>query len=99
MSIERIARITTVEGNTYELPSEAGLQLWEVELRISHVDPRSGRSDAALSPSGAIHVERQTLVNAGLLPRACNDTPPPEDAETVEKLILRLLEHVGVFPE
>ena len=97
--IENKLYVTTVDGNTYDLGDKDRPQIWEVELGIRLVSNYGATS--GVSPKIAkIHVERQQLINAGLLPVAYNDELPiPETSETVEDLILRLLSHVGVFPE
>lgn len=99
---EVVTRITTVDTKkTYEFPSESNPQLWAVEMSISHVDKHGyHREHGWSSKSMEIFVERATLEKAGLV----SVTVTPENDEEIEKetaegLILRLLEHVGVFPE
>lgn len=101
MSVKRFARITTQDTKkTYELPSENAPQLWLVELIISNVEHATGTAIKSAHTKASIHLERQTLVDAGLLPKAEADKEPTnETRERPEDLILRLLEHVGVFPE
>lgn len=100
MSRETVTRITTADtGKTYELPDKSAPQLWEIELSIGRVDRYSGIVGTR-SKGNLIHVERQTFVNAGLMPVAKGDKKVTEETkETAEDLCLRLLEHLGVYPE
>lgn len=95
---EEIVRITTYDTKkVYELPGENVPQLWEVKLTISAINDRG--SVCSSSRYDVAHVERQTLVDAGLLPVAYNDkksnSNPPK---TPQDLILELLEILGVYP-
>lgn len=101
MPIKNIVRITTNDTKkTYELPSEEDTpNLWRVQLTIQSVD-RHGRIDSSGYdyPKGTVFVERETLEGAGVLPKPM-DTPVKErPEETVEDLIIRLLEHLGYYP-
>lgn len=97
---ETVTRITTADTEkTYELPGENVPQLWEAELAIRAVE-EDGEINRPSSPEVIIYIERQTLVNAGLLPEVKDDVKPTEDTkETPEGLLLRLLEHVGIYPQ
>ena len=102
MSRVSVVRITTADTKkTYEFDGKKdNLQLWEVSLQIRCVDDWGRSSSGSRHTEGQVYLERQTLVNAGLLPVAAQDKEPtPEEKRTVEDLILELLEHVGVFPE
>ncbi len=99
MSLKNVMRITTEDTKkTYEFPGEDNPQLWAVQLQIDRVDG-GGHAyfNSHLRIPKTIHVERETLENAGLLPmkKEIKDASP---TETPEDLILRLLEHVGVYP-
>ena len=98
MSRVEFIRITTADTKkTYELPGDDA-DLWEVRLSMASVEASGHVHFGSHEHVRTItHVERQTLVNAGLLP--CVDTDAtPEQTETAEDLVIRLLEHVGVFP-
>lgn len=100
MAIKNIVRITTTDTKrTYEFPSEKGHpQLWEITLIINDIDKNGRVSTPSYNPpKGLVHVERKTLEDAGVLPMARErETEAP--TETVEDLIIRLLEHVGYYP-
>jgi len=94
MSKETFVRITTEDTKkTYELPGKDVPQLWHVSMEI-----RSHEKGYSICKED-IYLERQTLVDHGLVPQVEKDTPPPAPVPTVEDLILQLLEAVGVFPE
>jgi hypothetical protein len=100
--IEAVSRITTIDGTIHECsvsrPSE--VQLWAVNLSIGFVDRQTGHVNPHCSTKATVHVERDVLVNAGLLPWCIGDKKPTiETEETAEQLIIRLLNHVGVYPE
>jgi len=104
---ETIVRITTTgtEGlrrKTYEFPrhdGEPNPRLWAVSLAISKVeeDGRDSTAGAGIKRE-TVYLERQVLVDHGLLPWCAIDEKPPVSAPTAEDLILQLLECVGVFP-
>ena len=75
---------------------EENPELWEAELTISYVDPRTGYSNRH-GTKGSAYITRRTLELAGCLGTG---KPKEEDppVETVEDLIIRLLSCVGVFP-
>jgi|GEM_PF-5602906 len=107
---ETIVRITTtgtkgLRGKTYEFPrhdGEPNPRLWAVSLSIIGVDA-DGRDSSTMGGAGitreTIYLERQVLVDHGLLSWCAIDEKPPVSAPTAEDLILQLLECVGVFPE
>jgi len=100
MSAKSVVRITTEDtGRTYEFPDKDNPQIWGVQLKIDSVSTHGATNFSSYSTTRVIHVERETLENAGLLPmsekdKECKDEPQ----ETAEDLILRLLEHVGFYP-
>jgi len=95
-----IVRITTEDTKkTYELPGEDVPQLWAAEISVTCVD-KYGYHTTPNSNKKTIYLERQTLVDHGMLPQSHTDEKPPVPvAPTAEDLILQLLECVGVFPE
>lgn len=100
MSVETIRRITTAEGNVYELPSADAPQLWEVAMQVRCMTVHGQPADRVRSSTTIVHVERQTLVEAGVLPMKEDDKKQGvEKKETAEDLLLRLLAHVDVYPE
>ena len=98
-----IIRITTTDTKkTYEFPGQYNPSLFEVSIRIVPVrDSGSTSCDAYQYThfNKAIHLEKDTLLKAGIKPfhHKPLDTDP-EPTETVENLIIRLLEHVGYYP-
>ena len=97
MSAKTITRITTEDTKkTYEFPNKGNPQLWAVTLSIEKIY-HYGQPKYGCVCKKIIHVERETLENAGLLPKQ-NEKKDGEPEETPADLILRLLEHVGVYP-
>ncbi len=95
-----VTYITTADTKeTHEFPGKDLPQLWEVGLSIECVDGKGKAFTSTRSIAATVYVERQTLVNAGLLP-VCGKSkePTPETKETAEDLIIRLLEMVDVHP-
>jgi hypothetical protein len=95
--------ITTADtGKTYTFPPVEGVenpQLWEVKISIHSVSSRGNTDSGYSSAEREIFVERQKLVDHGLLPVSTDDKPKPIPAPTAEDLILSLLDLVGVHPE
>jgi hypothetical protein len=104
MALQRFVRITTSDTEkTYQFPPGNAPQppdLWEVTLTIKSIDKQGWVSTSSVYewPKGTVHLERETLENAGVLPKPMDTPTKEEPEETVEDLILRLLEHVGYFP-
>ena len=95
--------ITTYDtGKEYVFPCEGedNPHLWEVKIKLREVDDTGGIGSFEYEiPGGLIFVERQTLVDFGALPYTPKiDIGPPEPKQTVEDLILQLLEAVGCHP-
>lgn len=95
---ETIVRITTADTKkTYEFPNKNNPQLWEVTM-----ETRCVQVDGSINPSSSIketlYYERQSLVDAALLPQGRNDSPPPIPPRTLEDMFAEILEHMGVFP-
>ena len=103
MTIQAIKRITTADTKrTYDLPGEDIPQLWAAQIKIECVSKQGHYSFNNTFPTKAeIFLERKTLENAGLLPmsdkRKMNHDV--EQTETAEDLIIRLLEHLGFYPQ
>ena len=100
MSKETITRIHTEDTDrTYEFPCKDNPQLWNVELRIACVG-ENGHDYLAPSSlvKASVYLERATLEEAGLLPRKDTKEVKAPPLETVEDMIIRLLEHLGYFP-
>jgi cytochrome oxidase assembly protein ShyY1 len=105
MNEVNIKRITTDDTKkTYEFvnqkPTGDFPQLWRMEVYISALE-KSGQyiPRTVTTPFRVLIVERQTLVDRGFLPPSTSDDKPPEKpSETLEDLILRLLDMVGVRP-
>jgi hypothetical protein len=93
---ENIVRITTADTKkTYEFPGD-NPQIWEIKLSSSMVGP-VGNPQYGFSTDGTIYLERETLENAGLRPKNKPDTAV-SNHETIEDLIIRMLEHLGYYP-
>jgi len=100
--------ITTEDTKeTYTFPPDDGVeqpQLWEVVVYVLPVEKKTGISSGGINsystPNGAIYLERQTLVNHGMMPVVYpGDKPPADNPSTAEDLIIQLLETVGYYPE
>jgi len=101
MSTKSVVRITTEDTKkTYEFPGEDNPRLYSVELKITAIDHGGHLQSYGTIGAKHIHLEENTLLKAGLLPRRYNvpDEKEVPTEETPEDLILRLLEHVGVYP-
>jgi hypothetical protein len=93
--------ITTVDTKkTYKYPQDE-TPLWRVRLEVDKVNG-SGSIERYFSIAGhatEVYVEEETLRNAGVtgvgVTKKNSDDAP---RETVEDLLLRLLEHVDVYP-
>ncbi len=100
MASKSIVRITTEDTKkTYEFPKEGNPRLYSVELKITAIGS-SGQPQFGSMCAKYIHLEENTLLKAGLLQ---DQSRGPKEAgvpitETPEDLILRLLEHVGIYP-
>lgn len=98
---EEIARITTISGAVYELPDKSAPQLWEVQMSIAPI----ASTGCVQLPQGIVtvlHLERESLENAGLIPQKTKIEDRATTAlptETAEDLLLRLLSRCGVYPE
>lgn len=100
MSSKSIVRITTEDTKkTYEFPNEENPPICAVKIEISSIDPGGNSYFGSVSSSitKIVHLELETIENAGLRPMR-KDRKDESPTETPEDLILRLLEHVGVYP-
>jgi len=94
-----IVRITTEDTKkTYELPGEKTPQLWAAEVSVTAVD-NNGYHRHPDSCKKTIYLERQTLIDHGLIGTQQETKDQSVPAPTAEDIILQLLECVGVFPE
>jgi len=99
MSVKNIKRIFTEDTKkTYEFPDKDNPPIWAVKITIGRIANDGSYYEHASSNSVVIHVEEKTLQDAGLVLRPRGEEPKPL-VETPEELIIRLLEHVGVYPE
>jgi hypothetical protein len=101
--VRRYTEITTVDTKqTYRFDGEKNQnpQLWAIVLETNPVDAKTGYdrpSQLGGNRKATVYVERQTLVNTGLLPEATQDNPVTEETkETVEDLILRIVDMLGI---
>lgn len=96
--IAHVARVTTLEGNKYELPRDAkdAPQLWQITCTFRALDD-NGRVPSRGSEVTVI-VERETLEKYNVLGIAFpKETSTEAPTETIDDLILRVLEHVGIY--
>jgi len=99
---QQIVRITTADTKkTYEFPPKAPFvnpDIWEVSLMLRGVGNDGQTKYGFVQQSASkIFVELSTLQAAGVTPRNCKEVSEKQE-ETVEDLIIRLLEHVGHYP-
>jgi len=100
MAAQNINRITTEDTKkTYDFPDPDNPHLYSVELKITAVGS-NGSEQFGVVCAKQIHLEENTLLKAGLLRQQYNmpDEKEVPTEETPTDLILRLLEHVGVYP-
>lgn len=85
--ITRTVTITTDDtGKVYKIPLK-GIQLWEIRMSIHAFDNETGIISSSLK-TVTKHVERQTLVDVGLLPQARDDDPPPAIRPTIDNFLI-----------
>ena len=100
MSSKSILRITTEDTQqTYEFPDTTNPPICAVKIEIAliHSQGHSYFGPGSAATETIVHLELATIENAGLRPmrkERKNELP----VETPEDLILRLLEHVGIYP-
>lgn len=82
----------------YPIPLPKGApQIWALEAYIRGFNPTTANLEGSFG-SVIVHVERQTLVDAGWIPATQGDAPPPKQKPTLHDLLIRILEEVGVYP-
>jgi len=96
-----IKTVDTEKEYTFELgkTGKENPQLWKVEINIACVDSHGNSCIGSQGTKGSVYVERETLEDAGLIPRIITKEDEPKKEVLVEDLILGLLEYVGVYPE
>jgi len=99
MSRQTIVRITTADTKkTYDLPGKDIPQLWKAKLTLYSINGQGTKFLGYPEVEADIYLERQTLIDRGLVSKRSIDTPKPDPSPTTEDLIIELLEHVGVYP-
>ncbi len=101
--IKSIVRITTDDtGKTYEFPEipigiDGNPEIWALRLGIAVIDNK-GNPQLQNATMKTLHVERETLEKAGLIPFVKPEDKNRQPTETAKDLILRLLEMCEVYP-
>ncbi len=96
---ETIVRITTADTKkTYELPGKDIPQLWEVTMTVKGIED-NGKTSGYPSINETLYYERQSFVDAVLLPVWKGDQPTPIPPRTLEDMFAEILKHIGIFPE
>ena len=102
---EDIVRITTHDtGKTYEFvkygkPNESAPRLFKCDMKISPLNENGQEWGNDSICNATIYLELDTLINAGIRQKQmAKGTSHPEPTETVEDLLIRLLESVGYYP-
>lgn len=99
-----IVQITTSDTNKiHEFTGAAQPkteQVWYLELFAHPVDSYGGHTERGYGGTSGIRIanfylERQSLANTGALGKRVNE-PEPTHEETIEQLIIKLLQKVGV---
>ena len=99
MSRQTIVRITTADTKkTYDLPGKDIPQLWKAKLSLHSINRDGANSLSYPEAEVDVYLERQTLIDRGLVSKRSIDTPKPDPSPTMEDLIIELLERVGVYP-
>jgi len=92
--IEIKRTVKCLSGKSYLLGEDSTPQIWQVAIRFDSVDSRGFASGNAYGEHTR-HIEREHLERAGVLPAVA--IPKEEHAsETVEDLLVRVLEELGV---
>lgn len=96
---ETIVRITTADTKkTYELPGKDVPPLWEVKMDVRSVDER-GYVSSYPALEKVLYYERQSFVDAALLPKYNTDSPAPIPPRTLGDMFAEILAHMGIFPQ
>ena len=85
--------VTLITGEELTFPLRDHRQVWQIDVTYRHVDPKTGYTESG-TELGTIHVDRQALEACGKL--CVQSTGKREPTETVEDLIRRCLESLGV---
>jgi len=95
--IEEVHRVTTVEGNEYELPRDAkeAPDLFQIEVLCSPVKSNGSVYKHETEDVAKLIFERDTLAKHGVrLHRNYGAKPDPKPTETIEGLLIRIFEHL-----
>jgi len=85
-----------LDGKIIDL--DDSIQVWEITLGISAVNHTTGRANKP-SIKRTFHVAREILEKCGMLPQITTPaTTPEKQQESIQDLVLQLLERVGVYP-
>lgn len=102
MSIKQKIIVNTADTKeTIEFPGEKKWgDVWQLEIGVRSIDANGGVSSTRPIPH-ILHVTRQTIIDAGLIPQAKGDDAPPvaRTEENAEELLLKLLALVGIEPQ
>ena len=94
--IETKRYVTLIDGTLLEYPNEENDQVWELSLVAKTLAydgmPSPGKPK---SIGGLVHVPRSLLENHGLVPNPETGRISPNEGETLESLLLKILEHIG----
>lgn len=101
--IKTTRKVTLIDGEVVEFPSEehdqkGHDQIWELKITANTL-AEDGTPCHLTSPTVIgipVHVPRSLLVKHGLLPKAHDDQQGSVETETVETLMLKILDHLGV---
>lgn len=100
MGIEKITRITTDDTQkTYEFPSKEHPQLWQATIEIRFIDHNGYCTPDNCPTKRDFVLERQTLVDCGMLPVCHADKELEKPAEDkLRSLLEELLSELGIYP-
>mgnify|MGYP006054188537 CR=1 FL=1 len=102
MSIQQKIIVTTADTKErIEFPGDKKWgDVWQLEICVRSIDANGCVNSTRPSPH-IIHVTRQTIVDAGLIPPVKGDDAPPvaRTEENAEELLLKLLALVGIEPQ
>lgn len=102
MSIENIVRIETDDTKkVYEFPSKVAPQLWSVNLSCSSIN-QEGVINSYATVYKSFVLERQTLIDCGMITSSLRTDKEPEKKNTedvLRDLLTKLLSELGIYPE
>lgn len=93
--IIRTAKVKMFEGDEIEIPIPKGKQIWELTVSRSCLSINGSAGER--STIATIHVKRETLERAGLLPVVDTKGESESQKETTEQLLTRLLASIGII--